>query len=165
MTSNRSILFIAAGIAGLVVAVTAVVLLVGGREPTTFPADSPQGVVQRYLAAWNDEDDEAAYAFFSAQVKAATTLAAYETAARDYHMYNRPGDMPARRVFVDRVTEDGNRATVWLIVEEVSGDGLNATVYRSTRTVAMVRDPDGWRIDEALLWLDPGPFPGPMKQE
>jgi hypothetical protein len=40
-------------------------------------------------------------------------------------------------------------------VEELYGDGLNQNVSRSTRYLPMVRDADGWRIDESLIWLDP----------
>ena len=46
---DRPLLYAAAGIVALVAISAAVVLLLGGREPTAFPADSPEGTVQRHL--------------------------------------------------------------------------------------------------------------------
>lgn len=162
MSGTRSIWFIGAGIGALVLVVTAVVLLAGGRSPQTFPPDSPQGVVQRYLAAWDAEDLPAAYGFLSARVHATVSQADYERAVNDNGwQYARPGNGGATRVYFDSVREDGDRATVNLRVDQLSGDGLNTTVYSSSRSVALVRDPEGWRIDEPLLWLEQGPFPAP----
>ena len=163
MASNRSILYIGAGITALVVLVVAVVLVSGDRRPQQFPPDSPRGVVQRYLAAWDRRDYGAAYLLFSSRAKADVLESDYRAAANDYASYGPPGNGTARSVFIDDVTQDGAHATVWLTVEELSGQGLNASTYRYTRTVPLVPEDAGWRIDEALLWLDPGPFPAPMK--
>jgi hypothetical protein len=161
MTSNRSIAFIGAGILALLVLVVAVVLVAGGREPQRYPADSPQGVVQRYLAAWDERDTFGAYAYFSSRVRAVWSEADFRVAAAEYDTYARPTDESARSVFIDEVTDGSSSVTVRLTVEELIGDGLDTSVYRSTRTIALVREGADWRIDEALLWLDPGPYPGP----
>jgi hypothetical protein len=161
MTSSRSILFIGAGILALLVLVVVVVLVAGGREPQRYPPDSPEGVVQRYLAAWDARDTSAAYAFFSARVQAAWSEADYRAAIGERDRYGPPSDGSARRVFIDDVTDGSSRVTVRLTVEELIGEGLDTSVYRSTRTIALVRDGGDWRIDEPLLWLDPGPYPGP----
>ncbi len=161
MTSSRSILFIGAGILALLALVVAVVLVAGGREPQRYPPDSPRGVVQRYLAAWDERDYAAAYALFSSHVRDSVSEADYRKAAADYGTYGLPLDGSGRRVFIDDVTDGSSRVTVRLTVEELMGDGLDANVYRSTRTVMLSREGTEWRIDEALLWLDPGPYPGP----
>jgi hypothetical protein len=163
MTLGRSILLIGAAILGLLVLVVTVVLVAGGREPQRYPPDSPRGVVQRYLAAWDERDYAAAYAFFSSQVRGTLSEADYLAAAADYARYGRPPNGSARGVFIDGVTDGSTRVTVRLTVEEVVGNGLDTSVYRSPRTVALVREGTEWRIDEALLWLDQGPYPGPMK--
>jgi hypothetical protein len=36
-------------------------------------------------------------------------------------------------------------------------------VYRSSRQISMLREDGEWKIDQALVWVDPGPFPGPVK--
>jgi len=162
MTSNRSILFIGAGILALLGLVVGAVLVAGGREPQRYPPDSPRGVVQGYLAAWDERDYSASYAFFSSHVRDSVSEADYLAAAADYATYGLPPDGSARGVFIDDVTDGSSRVTVRLTVEELVGDGLDTSVYRSTRTVALVREGATWRIDEALLWLDPWPYPGPM---
>jgi hypothetical protein len=156
MTSSRSIVFIGAGILALLVLVMAVVLVLGDREPVRYPPDSPEGAVQGYLAAWDSRDTSAAYAYFSTRVKAAWSEADYRAATDEYDTYGRPPDGSARRVFIDDVTDGSSRVTVRLTVEELIGDGLDTSIYRSTRTIALVREGADWRIDEPLLWLDPG---------
>ncbi len=161
MSSSRSIVFIGAGILALLVVVVAVVLVAGSREPRRYAPDSPQGVVQRYLAAWDSGDTPAAYRFFSSRVTAAWSEADYRAAVDDYTRYGGPPGGSARRVFIDDVSDGSSRVTVQLTVEELIGEGLDTSVYRSTRTIALVREGTDWRIDEALLWLDPGPYPMP----
>jgi hypothetical protein len=137
MSSNRSIALIGAGIVALVVLVIAVVLLADGQDPTDYPPDSPEGVVQGYLAAWESGDYAAAYAFFSSRVQAGLSEADYQAAAEQYAAYGGPTNGPARRIFIDDVTEGGTRVAVRLTVEELVGDGLSTTVYRSTRSIAL----------------------------
>jgi hypothetical protein len=161
MTSSRSIVLIGAGILALLLLVVAVVLVAGGRGPQRYPPGSPQGVVQGYLAAWDSRDTSAAYAFFSTRIRAAWSEADYRAATDEYDTYGRPPDGSARRVFIDEVTNGSSRVTVRLTVEELIGEGLDTSVYRSSRTIALVREGADWRIDEPLLWLDPGPYPGP----
>lgn len=163
MNLGRSILLIGAAILGLLTLVVAVVLVAGDREPQRYPPDSPQGVVQGYLAAWDERDYGAAYAFFSSRVTDTLSEADYRVAAADYARYGLPPNGSARGVFIDDVTDGSTHVTVQLTVEEVIGNGLDANVYRSPRTVALVREGTEWRIDEALLWLDPGPYPEPTK--
>jgi ketosteroid isomerase-like protein len=162
VASSRSIPLIGAGILALVVLVVAVVLLAGDRVPQQFPADSPGGLVQRYLAAWERHDYAAAYGLFSSRVKTAVPERDYRASADDYVTYGARANATAARVFIDGVTDGSTRVTVRLTVEELSGSGLDANVVRFTRTMALVKESAGWRIDEALLWLDPGPYPAPM---
>ncbi|TMB56871.1 MAG: ester cyclase [Chloroflexi bacterium] len=153
MSSTRSILFIGAGILALVVLSVVVVLLVR-RGPTTFPAGSPQAAMADYLTAWDDDDIEAAYSFLSDGVHEQVSLADYQQAVDQYGGYNQPN----HQVTIDRVDGSGDSVTLRLTVEEFYGDGLSANVSRSPRSVRMVHQPDGWKIDEQLVWLDPGPF-------
>lgn len=155
MSSNRSLLFIAGGVIALVVLAVAVVLLAGDRKPQAFPPNSPEAALQDYVAAWDDHDIEAAYGSFSERVRSSTTLEEYQRAADEFATYGMPPNGPDRRVFIDEVTGSYPRVVVHLTVEELYGDGLSQNVQRSTRSVAMVRDPDGWRIDQPLVWFDP----------
>lgn len=152
MPPNRSLLLIVGGVAVLVVLAMAVVLLDGNDRPQTFPADSAEAGLQAYLAAWDKGDLPAAYSSFSERVRSTTSLATFQLAAEQV-----PPNGPSRRVFIDQVTGSGDRQIVHLVVEERWSNGLNSDVQRTPRTIRMVRDPEGWRIDEPLVWLDPMP--------
>ena len=156
--ADRSLLLIGAGILALVVVAAVVVLLLGSREPTTFPADSPEGVVQRHLAAFEDGDFETSHASFSSDVRASMDLETYERTAREYGGYQ--GDT-SRRILFDRTDLDGDVARVHLTVEEYYGGGPfgGGETYRSEREIRLVREGGSWKIDDLLIGLEPAPFP------
>ncbi len=154
---DRSLLFIGGGIALLVVVAVIAVVVLGSRDAPAFSADTPEGVVQRHLAAVEDEDYETAWGYLSARIRAELSLEDYRRASRDYGSY----DAGSRRVLFDRSEVDGDRARVWLTVEEYydSGPFGGASTYRSTREIVLVREDGGWRIDDPLIGLEPMPFP------
>jgi hypothetical protein len=157
MSSNRSLLVIGGGIVALVVLAVAVVLLAEARGPSSFEPGSPQDAMQRYLAAWDERDYEAAYGFFSAEVRAEATLEQYESQARAYG-----GDFLGTgetATYIDRVEGDGDRVAIHLTVEQYYNDGgPGGGSYRSQRTVHMVRESAGWKIDEPLIGIEAIPF-------
>jgi hypothetical protein len=154
MTSTRAVTLIAAGILALVVLGAVVVLLAENRTPTSFPAGSPEAAMQGYLAAWDSNDLETAYGYFSDAVQSQVTLAEYQDAVRGFGDVS-PGD---EAIYIDAAEIDADRATVHLTVEHYSGDGPGAETYRSTSTVRMVRDAAGWKIDQQLIGVEPIPF-------
>lgn len=157
-SSNRSLLLIAGAVVALAVVTILVVLLVGRDRTATYGADTPEGTVQRYLAAFESGDLEAAHGFFSARVTTGMDLDAYR---RNVDMYGEGYGNPraSSRVLFERTTGGADAVTVELTVEEFSGDGLNGSTYRSSREVRLVRESGAWRIDEPLVWLDPAPIP------
>lgn len=154
-SENRSLLLIAAGVVALIIITVAVVVLTGNERAQEYPADSPEGTLQRYLAAYADGDVEGAYAYFSTRVQERMDLDAYQRSIDSY------GDMEmadaSRRVIFDRRTGGDERVQLHLTVEEFYGDGLDGSTYRSPRQVRLVREGGEWRIDEPLVWLDPAP--------
>lgn len=157
MTANRSLLVIAAGILGLTALAVLIVVLAGSGGRQTFEPGSPQAAMQDYLDAWEDEDYERAYGHLSAGARDDVSLAEYRGAATNYYG---GGDGPRRAVYIDRVSGDGDRVRVELTVEEYHGGGGlgGGGAHRSPREVTMVHEDGAWRIDEPLIWLDPGPF-------
>lgn len=153
---DRSLLAIGGGIALLVVVAVIAVVLLGSREAPAFSADTPEGVVQRHLAAVEDEDYETAWGYLSADVQSDLSVDEYRRAARDYGYYG----TSSRRVLFDRSEVDGDRARVWLTVEEYYDGGPfgGGNTYRSTREIALVREGGEWRIDDPLIGLEPMPF-------
>ena len=153
-SGNRTLLFIGLGVVGLAAITIAVVLLAGGRQAAEFDADSPEAALQRYLAAYEEGDLEAAHAYFSADVRERMDLDAYRRAVDSWGIgYERD-----RSVLFDSTSGTGDRVELHLIVEEFAGDGLSGETYRSPREIRLVREGDEWRIDQPLVWLDPAPI-------
>jgi len=154
--ATRPLLLIGVAVVALVVTAIVVVVLAGNRTAQTFGADTPEGTIQRYLLAFDAGDYEAAHAFFSEDVQATMTSEDFEATIDSYGGY--VGERsPARQVSFASATGDEDQVRVHLIVEEFVGDGLSGETYRSEREIRLVRQPDGWRIDEPLMWLDPAP--------
>jgi hypothetical protein len=139
--------------------VTAEIVLLGGRSEQAYPADSPEAMLQRYLGSFDDRDYEAVYAHFSTDVKERTDL---ETYLDSILAYGYPDAQLTRRVFIDGVSGSGDSRVIRLTVEEFYGQDLGGGSYRSERQLRVVREPDGWHIDELLVWLDPAPFFEPL---
>lgn len=156
MSGPRSLLAIGGGVVALVIITVAVVLLAGERGSEEFGEDTPEGSLQRYLAAFDDGDLDTAYSYFSSRVRAEMNREAYE---RTVVMYDPGlGTERTRRALFDGRQGEGDSLRLQVTVEEVYGDGLNASSNRYEREVRMVRDAGGWRIDEPLVWLEPSPI-------
>jgi hypothetical protein len=159
MKQTRSVVYIGAGILALVVLGAAVVLLAEGRRPPSFEAGTPQAAIQAYLAAWQDDDYEAAYGFFSDEIRADTSLEEYESQRRSFG--DPYGDGSDTAVYIDRAEGDDQRVTLYLTVEQHYGGGLGGDSYRSQREVRMVHQADGWKIDEPLIGVEQFQFDEP----
>lgn len=143
--ARRPLVAIAGVVALLVLAAIASVLFLGAR-PTTYAPDLPEGAYQRYLAAFDANDYETAYTYFSARVRSGMTLSAFidESAARSDADQN-------VRVWIDRAERSGDRATLHLTLERSYSAGLQSSRYRYTDTVRLVLENGSWRIDERLI--------------
>jgi len=160
MGSGRSLLMIGLAVAAIATLAIIAVFVASTRPPVEYAAGSPEAAVQDYLRAWADGDDEVTLSAFSARVRADLTLADYRSMASDFRRYQDPPSGPTRRVFIDRATITGERATVDLTVEESWPGGPldRRNTYRSVRSLSLVREDGAWKIDEQLVWLDPGWF-------
>lgn len=153
---DRSLVLVAGGVVAVTILAIVVVLVAGGRQPETFPADTPEGTIQRYLSAFDAGDHAAAYDFFSTEVRRRMSLDDYtlmvDQTGHDF------GGAQTGRVLFDTVDVSGDTARVRLTVERIYGDGLSTSTSRSTSEIRLVREAGAWRIDEPLVWLDPGYF-------
>ena len=154
-SGNRTLLAIGAAVIGLVIITVAVVLVAGSRGPASYPAGSPEGVLQAYLTAVGDGDVAGAHAYFSAEVRERMDLDAFEAAIDDHARY---APQSSRRVLFDRRSGEGDHVRLHLVVEEFYGDGLQGSTNRTPREIRLVREDGTWRIDEPLAWLDPAPL-------
>ncbi len=145
---NRSIAVVALLIVGFVVAATAIVLMVGATPVREYPADSPEGTIQRYIRALDERDLDAAYALLS---KATQTRFSDAQFSEQQYAYGPYGDGSGRLIRIDRTEVTGERATVSLTIEQYWGGGFGSNRTVMHRTIRLVRDPGGWRLDEALV--------------
>lgn len=156
MSSTGRWLALVASATLAVTAVAALVVVVAGRTPRTLPADSPEGAIQRYVAALDAGDSAGALSWFSSDIRADVDVDAYRRIL-DRARAAEPDDQSPRVLF-DGTELSGDRAVVRLTVERLYGDGLDASLVRDQRSIPMIREGDGWRIDELLAWLDPAPI-------
>lgn len=144
------------GVAVVALAIVAtLVVLTGDRDVASYDESTPEGVLQRYLAAFDASDLERAHAYFSSDVQADMDAEAFE---RVVEMYGAHGTETTRRVLFDDRAGDGDRVRLQLTVEELYGEGLGASTSRYQREIRMVREDGAWRIDEPLVWLEPAPI-------
>lgn len=134
---------IALGVTLIVVVAATIVLLGGNRAVASYAPDSPEGAFQQYLTAWYGEDYDSAYGFFSSSVKGRVSLDSF-TMQSQYGATN-------QTVSLVQTTGSGDRITVVVRVEDHYGGDQS---YEHQETITMLREADGWRIDEALLGVD-----------
>lgn len=153
---DRSLVLVAGGVVAITILAIVAVLVAGSREPEAFPADTPEGTIQRYLSAFDAGDHAAAYGFFSAEVRDRMSPDDYAQMIDQSGYYAGGGE--TGRVLFDSIEGSGDTARVRLTVERIYGDGLSTSTSRSTSEIRLVREAGAWRIDEPLVWLDPGYF-------
>ena len=137
---DRAVLAIGGGVLAIVVVAVVAVLAIGEPEVTAYPADTPEGTVQRYLKAAYDGDDESALALLSDR--------AVTDSGRDPITGLLCEQSDGHQVRVNGVDAGEARATVRLQIEDVSGSGLGFDRYSWERSVILVFEDGGWKIDE-----------------
>lgn len=152
---SRSLLYIGAGILALLVISVVIVLAIGRTATPDYPADSPEGTLQRYFAAFEEGDYEAAYEYFSERVKEQMSVDDFR---RSIDMYQ--GATGAQRVLFQGTSGEGDRVRVELVVEYFYDDGFGGGSSSQPRDVSMVREDGEWRIDDALAGLEPAMLDG-----
>lgn len=158
MGSDRSLLAIGVGILVTAALSVAVVVAVGNRPPASFPSGTPERTLQEYLEAWEDEDYEAAYEFFSSKVRAAVTVEAFRDSAEQQEQFGYLPEGFEPHVLLDRVESEGDRASIYLTVETSLLGVPFVGDIRTTRVIHCVREEGTWKIDDQLLGLEPSPF-------
>ncbi len=145
---NRSLAIVVLLIIGFVVVATAIVPVAGATPVREYPADSPEGTIQRYVRALDERDLDGAYALLSSAAQGRFSKAAFYEQQYGYGSY---GDGSGRLVRIDRTEVTGGRATVALTIEQFWGGGFGSNRTVMHRTIRLVREPAGWRLDEALV--------------
>ena len=145
---NRSLAIVALLIVGFVVAATAIVLIAGATPVREYPAALPEGTIQRYIRALDERDLDGAYALLSSAAQGRFSKAQFNEQQYAYGPY---GEGSGRLVRIDRTEVTGDRATVALTIEQFWGGGFGSNRTVMHRTIRLVLEPGGWRLDEALV--------------
>ena len=154
--TSRPLLLIGAGILALLIISVVVVLVVGRGNTADYSADSPEGTLQRYLAAVEDGDYDAAHAYFSERVKEEMSVDDFR---RSIAMFG--GYQSAQRVLFRGSSGDADRVRLELEIEYFYDDTFGGSSFRQPREVIMVREGGEWRIDDALAGLEPAMIDSP----
>jgi hypothetical protein len=121
MNSSSKWLLVFAGIIGAL-ALTAVVLVLftQGKNVTLLAADTPQGTVQRYLLALEDNDYQLAYTYLSPDMM--TGMPPYNDWLSQN--LNRPAGQTGWRATLGKTVQNGSYATVEVMIETSYPGGL-----------------------------------------
>lgn len=149
----RSIL-VAGGVVAALVVIAVVVVLIRPTGPTSYPDGSPEAAFQAYMSAYDTEDVEGAYDWFSSSVRESLSIAEYRRLLSE----NSWQQEQSRRIVLDRVDLGEQRAILHLRVEQFSQDGLGGSRWSYDLSVRLVTEQGTWRIDEPLLGVEPGHF-------
>lgn len=154
----RSLIIAGLLVLSLVIAAAVAAITLGSRGPASFPADSPQEAFQSYYRAYQNQDTDIAYQYFSQRVQRQVSLEEYSRIVGSSGLYTSTDERNAR-ILVDRVEQSDDRATLYLIKEMFVGTGINATQFSSERQVRLVREGGAWKIDDALMGIELLPLP------
>jgi len=119
----------------LVLVVAAVAVLAIRPGPADLDPDSPEGVVQRYLEAVMDSDDETAKALLDSSFDCEAP-------------YFRPDD-ESFRISLESVDVSGDRATVEVLATYSYGEPpFDRNQYSESQTFRLTRTDGKWLISE-----------------
>ncbi len=146
---DRGVLIIGLTIAGLILLAVLAALFVGSPEEETFAEGTPARTVQDYMRAVRERDRETAYDFYS---DAAQRQMSFEEFSGYVGNFGFASENTRIRLEESRV--EGDRATLVLRIEQFNeGSVFDSNRYDYERTVVLVREDGGWKIDEPYLYL------------
>jgi hypothetical protein len=133
----------------LVALASAAILLVDGEPEAQYPPGSAEAAFGDWARAWESGDVETAWA-------ALTTRAREHTSPDAFRAANRRRSEFARRIWIDEVTADGERAVLYLSIETLADEGLlgSGREHKDSRVTVSYED-DVWKVDTptvAYFW-------------
>ena len=145
---SKPLLLAGAAIAALV-AIALIVAVALPREPTAYPAGTPEAAFQDFYRAWEAGNIGAAYGYLSPEVTKELSLTEYLRMDTD-RSWQRDQD---RRLVLLAVDVTGDRAVLHIRVDQFSGGGLGGGRSSFERSVKLTRASGAWLIDEPLLGI------------
>lgn len=133
----------------LAVCTLVVTLIVSNRPVEMMPADTPQGVVQRYMIALEQKDYVTAWGYIAPQP--VDNRITYETWLQSFSY---PPGQSTRKVTLGSVNQQGAYATVEVVIDRFSYNGpFGDPVNTSYVSFSLQRIGSAWRItDPVYVW-------------
>lgn len=145
---GRTIVLIGGAIGVVVVIAIGLTLAIGSGGVRNYPADSPEGTVQRFLQAVDSHDYDSAYSLLSTSVRNRVSMSGFVS----QYSYGSPSEN--RRIRIDRVDRSDRVTTVDLSVDSFSGGDLfGSSRYTYQVEIRLVREGGTWLIDEDFVGL------------
>jgi len=136
-------------VVGLMAAAVAMALVTTLRGPHLLSADSPEGVVQRYILALKRGDYLEARSYLSSDLQARCSL--YDFAGREYWPYTEEG-----QVTLEKTRRYDGSALVRATVTVFHADApFGASEYSYDRTFNLKLEGDQWRLTGPEWWCPP----------
>lgn len=139
-SSDRLLVGILVGIGVLLIAGVAALFVAQGRQPTQFPEDTPEGVVQRYLIALDEHNMERAYSYLASSVKD-------DRLKQDYYRTRSPMNDRSHRIVLDKSEIAGETAHIIVTVFTIYSSGAPGGSEQSIQLDFRLKREDAqWRI-------------------
>ena len=152
MNSSSKWLIIFAGIIGTLALIAVVLVLVtGGKNVTLLAADTPQGTVQRYLIALEDQDYTQAYTYLSPNMQG--TMSYDDWLSQNL---NRPAGQTGWRATLGKTVQNGNYATVDVAIEtSYPGGMMSSSQSNLPVTFDLTETGNSWLITSPtyIYWI------------
>ena len=154
-SSNRLLIIFGSAIGVLVLVAIILVLVMPAHQPALLPEDTPEGTVQRYFIALQNEDYAKAYSFITQP-----DMTRPEDHKMTYDMwrgqYNRPSEKNAWKATIGKAIIIGNDATVDVVIDVFRPQGPFSDPINTNRMSFSLRKAGaGWTIISPfdLWWL------------
>ncbi len=144
MKSSNRWLIIFGAIIGVLVIVAVTLVLTMKKDTTLLPADTPDGVVQRYIIALKNSDYQTAYTYLSSTAKTAVPFTQWKPAI--YYGSNQP----TWQATLGKPTITNNTATLDVIIDRFYANNgvLNNSVNSQTITFQLDKESGVWKISQ-----------------
>ncbi len=149
-SSNRLLIIFGSAIGVLVLVAIILVLAMPAHQPALLPEDTPEGTVQRYFIALQNEDYAKAYSFITQPADPKMTSDIWRG------QYNRPVEKNVWKVTIGKAKIIGNEATVDVVIDVFRPQGpLSDPINTNNISFSLRKAGTGWTIISPfdLWWL------------
>ena len=150
-SSSKWLLVFAAIVGALALLAVILVLSTRGKNVTLLAADTPQGTVQRYLIALENQDYQQAYTYLSPNMPGTMSYNDWLTQNQ-----NRPATQTGWRATLGKTVQNGGYATVEVLIEtSYPGGMMSSSQSNLPVTFDLTETGNSWLITSPsyIYWI------------